>query len=440
MTGDITLTETQAPAKGGRNLGVELFRVFSMYLIVLLHVLGQGGVYPACALLSPSYKAAWFLETIGYCSVNCYALISGYANAKNGFRFRRVISLWLEVLFFTVGTTAVCALIPSIEVSTSDWLLAVFPVTYKEYWYFNAYVLLFAFMPILNKGLASLTAGQYRLTCGFLFVLTAILPKISGSDIFVLGSGYSCMWLMILYVFGAYFRLHGIPKALKWYVTVPAFFLAGFAAWALKMYAETLLRDGVLESSSKSYVLLKGFVSYTSPFMVIMALAALIFFAKIPIRRRIPAVVVTYLGKATFGVFLFHVGSMMWFHWLGGRYRHYAAYPAWKLTLAVLSTTLALYLAFSLVSLFRIGLFRLARVDRGIDFFADRLGRLLSIGPANETVSDGNSSTADSGSRSDAASQDGTDDGTNDGTDGRPGNPQSEQAPDKEMESNRTKT
>ncbi len=383
------LTEFSVPSAkpGGRNPGIELFRMVSMFLIVLLHVLGRGGVYANCPLLSVNYKIAWLLETVGYCSVNCYALISGYANAKNGFRFRRVVYLWLEVFFFTFTTTAFCALfIPSITVTKADWLVAFFPLTNKEYWYFNAYVLLFAFLPLLNKGLTALTKRQHLLTCIFLFVITSILPMIAGRDLFVLGGGYSAMWLMVLYLFGAYFRLHGLPRLRKWYITLPVFFLSALAAWGLKIRAEILVKNGSIEESSVLYNFLDGFISYTSPLMVIMALSLLVFFAGIPIRRRIPTAIITLFGKASFGVFLFHVGGMVWSNWLAGRYADYAALPAGRMTLAVLLTTLFLYLVWSLFSICRIGLFKLARIHKGVDFLADRIDKLLGLSARPEVV------------------------------------------------------
>ena len=93
--------------KEERNMGVELFRVVSMMMVVLLHVLGHGGVYSYAGSLTDNYKVAWFLEALAYCSVNCYALISGFANVKSGFKFRRIVYLWLEVVTLNVAMTAV---------------------------------------------------------------------------------------------------------------------------------------------------------------------------------------------------------------------------------------------------------------------------------------------------------------------------------------------
>ena len=61
-----------------RNLGIDLLKIVSMFMIVTLHILGHGGVLESSKPLTGSHYAAWFLEVAVYCSVNCYALVSGY--------------------------------------------------------------------------------------------------------------------------------------------------------------------------------------------------------------------------------------------------------------------------------------------------------------------------------------------------------------------------
>jgi hypothetical protein len=58
--------------------------------------------------------------------------------------------------------------------------------------------------------------------------MPTIFRLIMLKDNYVLGSGYSALWLICLYVIGAYFRIYGAPKWAKWYVTLPTFFAALF--------------------------------------------------------------------------------------------------------------------------------------------------------------------------------------------------------------------
>ena len=360
------------PLKEERNMGVELFRVVSMILVVMLHVLGHGGVYSHTDFLSDNYKVAWFLETAAYCSVNCYALISGFANVKSEFKFRRIVYLWLEVVSLNVAMTAVMHFfVPTAEVTTEYWLRAFFPLVKRAFWYFCAYFFMFPLIPILNKGILSLKKNQHIIAC-FMLISPSVFRIIVQKDNYVLGSGYSAIWLVCLYVIGAYFRIYGAPKWAKWFVTLPIFFLATFAAWYHKIHIETQYLEGLIEKDSDVYSNRGILISYISPCMVIMAVALLMFFMQIRIKGKIPKIIISNLGKATFGVFILHVGAAFWY-WkdFWKQFNVYADYPIWKMVLSVLLTVLAIYLGFSLISIGRIYLFKILRIHKAVDCLAD---------------------------------------------------------------------
>jgi surface polysaccharide O-acyltransferase-like enzyme len=356
------------PVKEERNMGVELFRVVSMMMVVMLHVLGHGGVYSHAGFLTDNYKVAWFLEAMAYCSVNCYALISGFANVKSGFKFRRIIYLWLEVVTLNVALTAVMHFfVPSAEVTADYWLRAFFPLVRRAFWYFCAYFFMFPLIPILNKGILSLKKNQHIIIC-FMLMAPSVFRVIMKTDNYVLGSGYSAIWLVCLYVIGAYFRIYGAPKWAKWFVTVPAFFGATFVAWYYKIRIENMYAEGLITKDSELYSNRGLLISYISPCMVIMAVALLLIFMKIQIKRKTPKLIISNLGKATFGVFILHVGAAFWY-WkdFWSKFNAYAKYPTWKMVLAVLLTVCAIYLGFSLISIGRIYLFKLLRIHKIVD-------------------------------------------------------------------------
>ena len=72
---------------GERNYGIDLFRIVSMFMVVVLHVLGQGGILDGTIGVAGNYETAWFLETAAYGAVNCYALISGYVGIRSRYRY-----------------------------------------------------------------------------------------------------------------------------------------------------------------------------------------------------------------------------------------------------------------------------------------------------------------------------------------------------------------
>ncbi len=365
--------------KEERNMGIELFRVISMLLVVSLHVLGHGGVYSHSKFLSDNYNVAWFLETVAYCSVNCYALISGFANVKSSFKFRRIINLWLEVVILNVGLTAVMHFfVPTAEVTAEYWLRAFFPLTKRAFWYFCAYFFMFPLIPILNKGLLSLKKYQHIIII-FMLQAPTIFRLIVQKDNYVLGSGYSALWLILMYVIGAYFRIYGAPKWAKWYVTIPAFICSAYIAWGYKINIEQQYAQKLIEKDSEQYVNRGILISYISPCMVIMAVALMLLFMQINIKGKIPKLIISNLGKATFGVFILHVGAAFWY-WnaFWSKFNAFASYPTWQMVLCVIGATLAIFLVASAISLARIYLFKWLKINKLIDNIADSFSKKYS--------------------------------------------------------------
>ncbi len=376
----ILSANTSVNTKEERNMGVELFRVVSMMLVVMLHVLGHGGVYSHTDFLSDNYKVAWFLETAAYCSVNCYALISGFANVRSNFKFRRIILLWLEVFTLNVGMTVFMSLfVPSVELTSLQWRRALMPLLTSEFWYFCSYTLMFPLLPILNKGILSLKKYQHIIIMFFLMSPTII--KLISSSMgerfrFELASGYSTMWLISLYVVGAYFRIYGAPKWAKWFVTLPTFILSTLIALMYKLNIEEKYEAGIIEKDSAIYSGRGILISYISPCMVIASIALLLFFMQIKIKHKVPKLIISNLGKATFGVFILHVGQFWLWTDFWKYFNAFADMPTWKMVLWVFIAVIAIYLGFSLISVARIYLFKLLRINKAVDYIAELPSRL----------------------------------------------------------------
>lgn len=76
-----------------RNIGIEGLRIFSMLLIIIGHVLAQGGILRSVLPLSSQWYMAWFLYIFALPAVNCYALISGYVGIDSEFKLKRIAKL-----------------------------------------------------------------------------------------------------------------------------------------------------------------------------------------------------------------------------------------------------------------------------------------------------------------------------------------------------------
>lgn len=366
------------PKKEGRNLGVELFRVVAMLMVVYLHIIGYGGVLEASEPLSANYKIALLLQVLTYCAVNCYALISGFANVKTDFKFRRIVYLWVETVFIITTLNVVMHFfVPGVTVSRAWWISGLFPLAHGELWYLCAYFFMFPLIPVLNKGLLSLNRWQHIAVIAILQTPT-VFYLLTQKNVYVLNKGYSAIWLICLYVIGAYFRIYGAPKWAKTFVTLPAFFLAAGMAYGFRIIAEIRVAAGEMDQASKWYEGRDALIAYTSPLVVIMSVMLLLFFMQINVRGRVVKRIVLTLAKATWGVFALHCCSpylgapKLWEY-----FPKIVAYAPMKMLLAFLGSGLLMYLALSVVSIGRDHLFKLLKVNKGIDWVSDRLVHLM---------------------------------------------------------------
>ena len=140
-----------------RNYGIDLLRIVSMMMVVLLHVLGQGGSDP----LTVKSETAWLLEIGAYSAVNIYAMISGYVGYGRKYKYSGLVYLYFQVLFYTVPTTIIFYIYRPELVNLKGKRELLFPFAYNTYWYFTAYFCLAFFIPFLNMMLERLDRGFY---------------------------------------------------------------------------------------------------------------------------------------------------------------------------------------------------------------------------------------------------------------------------------------
>jgi len=146
----MTKEESEVRNNARRNYGIDLLRLVSMFMVVIFHVLGRGGVLESTPQFTLNYGIAWLLEIACYCAVNCYALISGYVGVYSKHKWSSIVYLWLQVEFYMILFTSLFAIIQPGSIGIVELLKMLFPVVFYQYWYFTAYFCMFFFIPVLN--------------------------------------------------------------------------------------------------------------------------------------------------------------------------------------------------------------------------------------------------------------------------------------------------
>ena len=90
-----------------RNMGLDILRAMAMFLVIVLHFVGQGGLLSHAAEGSVKYWLLSAVQIVAFCCVNLYGLTTGYLMCNKAFRLSRVVKLWATTLFWSVAVSCV---------------------------------------------------------------------------------------------------------------------------------------------------------------------------------------------------------------------------------------------------------------------------------------------------------------------------------------------
>lgn len=290
-----------------KNSNIELLRVISMIMVVVLHTLAQGGFLKNSIVLTSKYNALWFIEISAYCAVNIFALITGYVSVHSTkWKFKNLISIWTQVLFYSIMILGLISLLCPSLINYKVVIKSFVPVLTNQYWYVTAYVGVFFLAPYLNKILKSCTLGEMKQLIAMLMILFSFIPTITKSDVFLTNNGYSVWWLAILYLVGGYIRLNEkeikknitLKKASYIYLSTTIFLLV----FRILIEGITLKFLGVARGGS-------FLLGYQSPFIVLSGVSLFIGVLNLEINEKF-AKVILKISPLVFGVYLIHTQSI----------------------------------------------------------------------------------------------------------------------------------
>lgn len=361
-----------------KNYGVELLRILSMLFIVVLHVINFGGIsyhhsgvyFGLTAESMAHYKMMNIILAFCYCAVNCYALISGYVGCKSKFRISKLVSLWVTVVSINAIIYAITyAFRP--EIAASYDIKRIFtPLTNDQYWYFTAYMGLLVIMPALNAAVNNIPKKQFGYMLVGCFVFFVLFPSYINKDLFYTHTGYSMLWLVILYMTGAYFKLHFRPQkeALLRGVCV--------LVYAVSCLALAFVRFGkeeALLSEGNGYVLYTNDYSYTSVYVFAASIALFVLFININIRNRIAAKIIDFVSGTTFGIYLIHLNYIVCDRVITYRFAEVALLEdPYKMAFGIFVSAILVFAVCCICEMVRLLLFRYLYIDKLISL-TDRI-------------------------------------------------------------------
>ena len=347
------------------NQGIDLLRIVAMFMILILHILGQGGilknlVYVPSELLS-KYGVVWLIETICFVATNCFALITGWNCYGLPHKWKRLVELWVLVLFYSIGITVMFTLF-GYHTNTYIWIKSFFPVLYSNYWYVTAYVGMFLFIPMMNKFICNTEYKTLRniLICGY--VIFCILPTLFNVDPFRLHKGHSVLWLCCLYIVGGVFRKYEINYYTDTMKELIIFSGAILVSWGTKMVAEYCRFYGYIDIKNSNI-----FINDTSPTIVIASIFLLFYFSKLRFGRNRISSFIKFFSTTSFSIYLIHLHFLVWRNIIKNFAVDFTNYNSLVIVIRVILTAGAMYLMFSLIDWIRLKIFQYINIKEKID-------------------------------------------------------------------------
>lgn len=352
-----------------RNYGIDLLRIISMFMIVVLHVVGHGGILDALPGLTLKCEIAWFLEIACYCAVNCYAIISGYVMFNSKRKWRSYINLWFEVFFwcFLISTVDIVCKITTGGFSQISFkglikygLNSFLPVLTNQYWYFTAYACMFLCIPILNYIINNVEKSTLKYTFLSLLIVFYVGERWLSAYTVGVKDGHSFLWLAILYVLGGYMAKYNTLNKFSTKKSVLLYFVCIVLTFVLRIALEIVVliyKGQVIKNSFESLML-----SYTNPLMVLSAMFLVNACRKARIGKKTTKVI-GYLSPLSFGIYLVHTHPIV-FGKLSGVFVFLTNYNVFLMCLCVLGYAIAIWSICIVLNFFRSLLFKLLQIKK----------------------------------------------------------------------------
>lgn len=354
-----------------RNVGIDILRIVSMFFIIIGHILMQGGVLTAHFNegLQGGYYFFNAVYVIAFCGVNCFALVSGYVGWKNTFRLEKIIKLWANVVFWSVGVSLILFIYNNEFFSVKEAVSMFLPLIRGRYWFFNAYFVVFMFSPLLNQLIRTLTKKTFQyflLAVGFVFCAVPFLAL--GNDVFRMQSGFEFSWLMVMYLVGGYFSKYPI-KIEKPYKCIVAFLVFVLLNFIYKYLIE-LVTNKLLGTPSHGDL----FLSYTSPVAVGQAICLLLFFSNIKVNNKILVKLINFVTPTIFSVYIIHVHPVVFWKILKDAFIGLTEYNLFVSFVLIIAISLAIFIGCIALDYIRIIIFKLLKINK----LCDKLGKNIT--------------------------------------------------------------
>ena len=339
-----------------RQANIELLRIIAMLMVVALHYLVKGEAAVSLVENSGTVNVVlWLMKAFCIVTINVYVLISGYFLLEAEWKISRLINLWTQTMFYSIGVPAVCFVLGMDEIKQwglYDWINVLFPVQMEHYWFITAYMVMYLFVPVLSRGVKYLTKQQHELViAGLLLVFSipkTVIPIYIPTDKY----GYDFGWFLCLFMIASYVRLYGISFFNGKMKATAIYIGSVLGIWGISIVCSVLSRKGI-----PLVYMMDMTYCYNHLLVLIASIALFYVFRYIKIPEGKVSNIICKVSSYTLGVYLLHENLAVrtkWQFWAGIEHVR----NGFEIIPHLLMTVLAVFLAGIIVDFVRDCMFR----------------------------------------------------------------------------------
>ena len=352
-----------------RNYGIDVLKIISMLFIVILHINSNGGLFKNVTTGSKDFGIILVLEIICLCAVNIYGIISGYLsyskcdnNSTKIYSFKRLIYLWIQVVFYSLITSLVLFGLGKIELTKEDIFKIFLPVSNRYVWYFTAYFLLFFLAPIINCFVKNSSNKM---------IMTVLIPIIVFfgfyqsfmieymGDFTYINNGYSVWWLVILFYIGAVIKKMDLLRNISSKKLLLYLFLVYVISFSWKFFVPVLAEKNDFLSYFDNFLF-----NYNSPSNLFAAIIWVVLLTRVTVNSKTIKSLLPVISTATFGVYVMHLHPYIWTNVINGAFTFILDYSIIFEPIIVLGIAVFCLSIMLIIDIIRGKLFKLLGVEK----------------------------------------------------------------------------
>lgn len=286
-----------------RNKNIELLRIFSIFLIIFLHMYRHasgGGVFDSGFSLNHIFLI--IIGSWGVVGVFLFIIISAYFLIDSQeVKINKLLYIAFCTTLYSLLTLFIASVYLGQEISIKETIKAILSPVLGNYWYITGYIVLYTLHPILNIVIKKLTTIELSCVVVAGFALCFMYKYIYASapienlDLF----------------FSIYFGI-GLFKRVQSKIDYRKVYIFGYCSAVIVIFFGILHMFFYSRISIVKYIYLQSICKF-SPLMLIIAFALFCFcINRLPLKSKI----ITLLSKGVLAVYLIHesdyISSILW--------------------------------------------------------------------------------------------------------------------------------